>query len=90
MVSVIQTDVVVVGGGPVGLATALSFAREGLRVVVIERLAQADWENPAFDGREIALTHSSVRILQEIGAWSFIESAEILPLREARVETGDF
>ncbi len=90
MVSVIQTDVVVVGGGAVGLTTALSLAREGLRVVVIERLAQEDWENPAFDGREIALTHSSVRILQEIGAWSFIESAEISPLREARVETGNF
>ena len=86
----IQTDVMVIGGGPVGLATALSFAQAGLRVVVIERLTQASWENPPFDGREIALTHNSVRILKEIGAWAFIDSAEISPLREARIETGEY
>ncbi|MBR2124336.1 MAG: 5-demethoxyubiquinol-8 5-hydroxylase UbiM [Acetobacter sp.] len=94
MVSAVQTalltDVVVIGGGPVGLATALSFAQAGGRVVVIECLTQAALENPPFDGREIALTHRSVRILKKIGAWAFIDSAEISPLREARIETGEY
>lgn len=85
-----QTDVAIIGGGPVGLATALSLEQAGLSVTVLERAPAAAWEEPSFDGREIALTHHSVRILQENGAWDHIPHSAICPLREARVETGKF
>ena len=86
----IQTDVVITGGGPVGLATALSLADIGLKSVVLERAPLSAWEDPAFDGREIALTHHSVNILKKLNAWNLIPETAICPLREARVETGKF
>lgn len=84
------TDVALIGGGPVGLATALSLAKAGLDVCVLERAPEAVWSEPPFDGREIALTHHSVHILQGLGAWEHIPQTAICPLREARVETGKF
>lgn len=81
-------DVTIMGGGPAGLAAALSLEARGLSVAVLERASQSRWAEPAFDGREIALTHHSVSVLKELGAWEHIPQVAISPLREARVETG--
>ncbi|MFT9215844.1 MAG: 5-demethoxyubiquinol-8 5-hydroxylase UbiM [Acetobacter malorum] len=85
-----QTDVAIIGGGPVGLATALSLESAGLSVTVLERAPRTVWAEPSFDGREIALTHHAVHTLQKNGAWDYIPETAICPLREARVETGKF
>ncbi|MCE2564825.1 5-demethoxyubiquinol-8 5-hydroxylase UbiM [Komagataeibacter sp. FNDCF1] len=81
-------DVTIMGGGPTGLAAALSLEARGLSVAVLERAGQSAWAEPAFDGREIALTHHSVSVLRALGAWEHIPQVAISPLREARVETG--
>ncbi|MGS0648154.1 5-demethoxyubiquinol-8 5-hydroxylase UbiM [Komagataeibacter melomenusus] len=81
-------DVTIMGGGPAGLAAALSLEARGLSVAVLERTPQAPWAEPGFDGREIALTHHSVAVLKELGAWAHIPQVAISLLREARVETG--
>ncbi|KAB8124509.1 FAD-dependent hydroxylase [Komagataeibacter medellinensis] len=81
-------DVTILGGGPAGLAAALSLAERGLSVAVLERAGLPAWAEPAFDGREIALTHHSVSVLKALGAWEHIPQVAISPLREARVETG--
>ncbi|MEI9401865.1 5-demethoxyubiquinol-8 5-hydroxylase UbiM [Mesorhizobium argentiipisi] len=81
-------DIVVVGAGPIGLAFAASLAASDLKVALIERRSMADLAQPAFDGREIALTHASVKILQELGAWDAIPCSEKSPLRGARVLNG--
>ncbi|GBQ83899.1 monooxygenase [Gluconacetobacter johannae DSM 13595] len=83
-----HSDVTIIGGGPAGLATALSLEALGLSVTVLERAPLAQLAEPAFDGREIALTHHSVSVLQRCGAWARIPPVGISPLREARVETG--
>ncbi|RFD18956.1 FAD-dependent hydroxylase [Komagataeibacter melaceti] len=81
-------DVTILGGGPAGLAAALSLEAQGLSVAVLERAPQGPWAEPAFDGREIAMTHHSVSILKSLGAWEHIPQVAISPLREARIETG--
>ncbi|UAK23744.1 5-demethoxyubiquinol-8 5-hydroxylase UbiM [Sphingomonas nostoxanthinifaciens] len=81
-------DVVVVGGGPVGLAFARSLRGRGLRIAIVERQPLAALSEPASDGREIALTHRSARILEELGAWQRLRADDIAPLRAARVLNG--
>ncbi|GAA4767050.1 5-demethoxyubiquinol-8 5-hydroxylase UbiM [Stakelama sediminis] len=81
-------DVLIVGGGPAGLAFARSLAGTGLDIAIIERQSHAALADPAPDGREIALTHRSVATLKQLGAWSLIAPEEVAPLREAKVYNG--
>ncbi len=76
-----DTDIVIVGGGPVGAALALALraggdncvgaSANGLRVTVLEartavgRVAAAD-----ADPRPIALSHGSRLLLERLGAWT--------------------
>ena len=81
-------DVIVIGAGPAGLAFARSLAGTGLRIGLVERQPHDTLANPAFDGREIALTHRSAEILRGLGVWDRIDAAEIAPLRKAVVLNG--
>ncbi len=83
-----QADVVVVGGGPSGLAFVRALAGTGLEVVLIERQPLASLREPAPDGREIALTHRSMATLRTLGAWAQLAPEDMAPLREARVLNG--
>src|SRR5690606_17173992 len=81
-------DVVVIGAGPAGLAFALSLAPSGLTVAIVERQPRDRLAQPAFDGREIAMTHASVARLRKVGAWDLIPDDEVSPLVSARVLNG--
>ncbi|WP_167458730.1 5-demethoxyubiquinol-8 5-hydroxylase UbiM [Mesorhizobium kowhaii] len=81
-------DVVVVGAGPVGLSFAASLAHSELKVAVVEQQSLERLANPAFDGREIALTNASIRIFRELGVWDAIPDSDKSPLRGARVLNG--
>lgn len=83
-----RCDIAVIGAGPAGLAFAAALAGSGLSVTLVERSPEAALADPAFDGREIALTHRAQRILREIGAWDRIPETEHSPLREAQVLDG--
>jgi len=83
-----ETDIVIVGAGPVGLCLARSLSGSGLRIVVIEQQGPGGIENPQFDGREIALTQKSVRIMQQLGLWDRIEPDARSPLCGAKVFNG--
>ncbi|HET6553454.1 MAG TPA: 5-demethoxyubiquinol-8 5-hydroxylase UbiM [Dyella sp.] len=83
-----QVDVVIVGAGPAGLCLARALAPTGLSVVVVEQQPLGSLREPAFDGREIALTRRSVRILRELGVWERLGPPDISPLRRARVLNG--
>lgn len=84
-----QFDVVVVGAGPAGLCFARSLAGSGLSVAVVEKQPLQAIEEPAFDGREIALTHASRGILEKLGLWDRFDPADVSDLRDARVSDGD-
>lgn len=83
-----QVDIAVVGAGPAGLCFARSLADSGLSIALIERQPLSAIEQPAFDGREIALTHASRRILRSLGIWDRIDADEISPLGDAKVMSG--
>lgn len=84
-----DADVLVVGAGPAGLALACGLADAGLRVLLLEQQARASLDEPAEDGREIALTHRARRVMQVLGLWDRLPASAIAPLREARVLNGD-
>ncbi len=84
----LNVDVAIIGAGPTGLCLAKALAESGLRIMVIERQTEATLSNPAFDGREIALTHYSAQLMRKLGLWEHIDPQAISPLREARVFNG--
>ena len=45
-------------------------------------------ENPAYDGREIALTHLSKEIMERLGIWQRVPENEIYRLKDAKVWNG--
>lgn len=83
-----NADVLIVGAGPVGLSLARSLSGQGLSIVLIDSQGHETLAAPAADGREIALTHASQRILQQLGIWAYFCADEIAPLRDAQVLDG--
>ena len=81
-------DVVIIGAGPAGLCLARALSGHGLSVVLLERQAEQELAEPAFDGREIALTHSSQVLLEKLGLWRRFPAEEIAVLRDAQVLNG--
>ncbi len=81
-------DIVVIGAGPAGLSFARAMAGSGARIALIETQPEHVLAAPPFDGREIALTHISVRLMRELGLWDRIDPNEISKLREALVFNG--
>ena len=62
-----QHDVVIVGGGPVGVALALALAPTGLSVLMLEAHSE---QARADDPRTLALSHGSRLILERLGVWN--------------------
>lgn len=85
----IAYDIVIVGGGPVGLGFACLVGGLGLKIAVIEKSVEALLANPAPDGRDITLTHHSIQVLENIGAWRNIVGTDIAPIKRVRVKNAD-
>lgn len=83
-----DVDVLIVGAGPAGLALARHLQALPITVGLVD---QAPWDalaQPAFDGREIALTPHSMAVLQRLGAWGQWPADAQSPIRAARVLNG--
>lgn len=84
-----KKDIVVIGAGPAGLSFASSLADTELNVLIVERQALADLSEPTYDGRDIALTHFSQKLMTEMDSWSRMPKDEVFPIKEAKVMDGD-
>lgn len=84
-----NVDIAIVGAGPAGLCFARSLAGSDLSVAIVERQPLEAIAEPAFDGREIALTHASRAILERLGLWQRFYHGEVSDLRDAKVIDGD-
>ncbi len=82
-------DIIIVGAGPAGLSFARSLADTGLSIALVERQSAGSLADPEFDGRDIALTHLSRRLLDELGIWDRFAVDERPAIREAKVLDGD-
>ncbi|ENM5784833.1 2-octaprenyl-3-methyl-6-methoxy-1,4-benzoquinol hydroxylase [Vibrio metoecus] len=75
-------DILVIGGGMVGAAAALGFARQGRKVAVIDSDVPPAFEpKQPMDLRVSAISQTSVELLEELGAWSSIVAMRACPYR---------
>ena len=82
-----KADILICGGGMVGLPLALAAAQGGLKVVVVDVLTPEKILDAAFDGRVSALAYASVRMLKALGVWPHLEN-QAQPIREILVTDG--
>jgi len=85
----VRYDIIIVGAGPAGLSFARSLKHSKLKLLIIEKSPAQEIHEPLPDGREIALTHLSVKLLQELGAWARIGPDAISPIETAKVLDGN-
>ena len=67
-------DIAIVGGGLAGASLAVALAPLGYDIKVIEAVAYKAAEQPSYDDRTLAISHSSCRILAGIGLWEQLEA----------------
>ena len=72
----------IVGAGPTGALLALGLARQGYDVVLIDRLSA---DSLLKRSRAYAITHSSRRLLQDLGLWLPLKDA-MEPFRRLRLD----
>ncbi|WP_273761687.1 FAD-dependent 2-octaprenylphenol hydroxylase [Aeromonas hydrophila] len=80
-----NVDVVIVGGGMVGLGLAAALKGSALKVAVVEGQLPEPALDEAPDNRVSALSLASQRILQQVGAWRGIEARRLQPYGQMEV-----
>ena len=83
-----EYDLIIVGAGPAGQSLAARLAKAPLRIALIDKESKATLAAPAYDGREIALTQTSIAHLKQLGAWARLAEREVAPLARAEVMNG--
>jgi 2-octaprenyl-6-methoxyphenol hydroxylase len=79
-----MTDVIIVGGGLTGGATACALAARGLNVVLVD---QNDPQKPLpSDGRSFALSHSAFVLLSSLGIWDTLK--DVTPITTIHTSDG--
>jgi 2-octaprenyl-6-methoxyphenol hydroxylase len=82
-----DAELLIVGGGLVGLLLGVACAGAGLRVTLVDRQDPAAMQDDAFDGRASAIAYGSSRVLDALGLWpAIVGDAE--PILEIRVADG--
>ena len=81
-------DIIIIGAGPAGLSFAREMAPTGLKITLIEKHPENVLADPPYDGREIALTHLSHKIMNDLGMWDLISPEHISLIKTAKVLNG--
>jgi 2-octaprenyl-6-methoxyphenol hydroxylase len=83
----LDAELIVVGGGLVGLTLAIACANGGIRTIVVEAESADALTSAAYDGRSAAIAYGSQQVLQAIGAWDGI-APHAQPILDIRVTDG--
>ncbi|MGF2881480.1 2-octaprenyl-6-methoxyphenyl hydroxylase [Acinetobacter johnsonii] len=92
-----QQEVIIVGGGMVGLSLALMLAKKNIAVKLLEAIKYPNYDDvnlapyhSSFDARNSALSRRTVQIYQELGLWSTLQE-HATPILEVNItEQGSF
>ncbi|WP_347474206.1 2-octaprenyl-6-methoxyphenyl hydroxylase [Acinetobacter thermotolerans] len=92
-----QQEVIIVGGGMVGLSLSLMLAKTGIAVKLLEAIQYPNYDDAnlalyhsSFDARNSALSRRSVQIYQELGLWDALQE-HATPILEVNItEQGSF
>lgn len=92
-----QQDVIIVGGGMVGLSLALMLAKSNIAVKLLEAVKYPNYEDgsiapyhSSFDARNTALSRRTVQIYQKLGLWDALQE-HATPILEVHItEQGSF
>ncbi|HET9356272.1 MAG TPA: FAD-dependent monooxygenase, partial [Sphingomicrobium sp.] len=82
-----NTDVIILGGGLVGLALAAALDSAGLKSIVVDPVDPERWNDSKFDGRTSAVSSSSRRMFDAIGVTAHLPELGC-PIRTIRVADG--
>jgi 2-octaprenyl-6-methoxyphenol hydroxylase len=82
-----RADVIIFGGGLVGLALASALDSSGLSAIVVDPADPAPRSESAFDGRTSAVSSSSMRMLETIGVAEHLAEPGC-PIRRIAVADG--
>ena len=82
-----RTDVIIFGGGLVGLTLAVALDSSGLSAILVDPADPAGRATQAFDGRTSAVSSSSMRMLETIGVTQHLPEAGC-PIRTIQVADG--
>jgi len=81
-----QYDVVIVGGGMVGLTLACSLGNSALRVAVLEASPMATgWSADSIGLRVSAITHASRKVFNNVGSWQGMVDQRVTTYGEMHV-----
>jgi 2-polyprenylphenol 6-hydroxylase len=73
----LETDIIVVGAGLVGLAAAIVFTKQGKNVVLVDASKPAIKLKKAWDERVYALTPATETWLKELGVWAGVDKSRV-------------
>jgi 2-octaprenyl-6-methoxyphenol hydroxylase len=79
-----DAELLIVGGGLIGLLLGVACGGAGLTVVLADRQDPARMLDEAFDGRTSAIAYGSQQVFDALGLWARI-APEAEPIREIRV-----
>jgi len=82
-------DVIIVGGGMVGLLAACALGNSPLKVAVIEPRPTMEPRGADYDLRVSALTLATQTMLDAVGAWSGIVDRRFAPVQGMRIAQAD-
>ncbi|WP_300973231.1 FAD-dependent monooxygenase [Sphingomonas sp. LHG3406-1] len=82
-----SADVIILGGGLVGLSLAAALDGAGLAVTIVDPADPESWKAATFDGRTTAVSSSSMRMLETTGVLEHL-AAPGCPIHAIRVADG--
>lgn len=80
-----RSDITIVGAGMVGSAAALSLARAGFNITLIEANEIPQWSAEEYYLRVSAISLASEQLLEDIGVWQQIKNRRVSSYEHMRV-----